>query len=165
MNHDLPSVELPATFKVKLAPYWTSVAVYSITLLLYILIRALWDATLQQGIVNVVIKDPIVVILALFVLVSSLSLLFNAITRRSITVTHSNITFASKFHTRTFSHEEIYKVVVGRDRRMRVRGLFSFVKVYVKGRRRALRVRPAVFENDTALENALLSFTEHHTAA
>jgi hypothetical protein len=160
MNPSLPTVELPAEFKVKLAPYWTSVAVYSITLLLYIVIRALWDATLQQGIVNVVIKDPIVVILAMFVLISSLSLLFNAIIRRSITVTKDSITFSSKFHTRTFTHDEIRKVVIGRDRRMRVRGLFSLIKLHVKGRRRALRVRPAVFENDTKLVSALLNFTD-----
>ncbi|NQW31049.1 MAG: hypothetical protein HQ472_11125 [Ignavibacteria bacterium] len=159
METEMPTVEYPAVFKIKLAPYWTSVAVYSITFLLYILIRALWDATLQDGIVNVVITDPMVVVLGLFVIVSSLSLVFNAIMRRAIIVTRQSITFTSKFHLREFTHEEISKVVVGRDRRMRVRGRFSLVKIYVKGRRRALRIRPGVFENDTMLLSALRQFS------
>ena len=157
MTDTLPSVQLPARFKVRLDPYWQSVAVYAVTLLIYVAVKAMWDTTLQRGIVNVVLTDPIFVLLGVFIIVSLVALIVNSITRRSILVKDDGITFRSRFHERTFTLGEIEKIVVGRDRRIRIRGMLSMIKVHIKGRRRALRIRPAVFEDETELVSALLT--------
>lgn len=161
MTNSLPKVQLPATFTVSLDPYWKSVAMYAITLIVYVVIKAMWDTTLQTGIVNVVINDPIVVILSAFVLIASLSLIVNAITKRAIIISEEALTFISRFHERTFTLEEIEKIVVGGERRLRRRGVLSTIKVHIKGRRRPLRIRPAVFEDDGHLVSAVMMLRRH----
>lgn len=161
MTNSLPKVQLPATFTVSLDPYWKSVAVYAITLIVYVVIKAMWDTTLQTGIVNVVINDPIVVILSAFVLISSLSLIINAITKRAIIISEDALTYMSRFHERTFTLDEIEKIVVGGERRLRRRGVLSTIKVHIKGRRRPLRIRPAVFEDDGHLVSAVMTLRRH----
>ena len=157
-------MHLPAEFRAQHDPYWKSVAVYAVTLILYVIIKALWESTLQQGIVNVVVADPIVVLLGVIVLVSALSLIANIVSKRSIIVSEDGITFISRFHSRTFSLDEIESISIGRDRRVRIRGALSMVKIRIRDRRRALRVRPAVYENEQSLVAALLSLRKHHKA-
>lgn len=161
MTQVLPSVQLPAQFRVRIDPYWQSVAVYAVTLLVYVVVKAMWDTTLQLGIVNVVITDPIVVLLGVFVLVSVGALIVNIVANRVIIVTEDAVAFVSRFHERTFRLDEIERIAFGRPRRIKVRGMMSLLKINIKGRRRPLRLRPAVYENDQQLVSALLSLRTH----
>ncbi len=156
MTDTLTHVNLPAQFDVRVEPYWQSVAVYAVTLILYVLIKALWNTTLQTGLINVVLTDPIVVLLSAFVLISMLALVFTMVTRRSVIVSEDAIAFLSRFHERAFKLDEIERIVVGRDRRIKVRGVMSHIKVYIRGRRRPLRIRPAVYEHEQQLVSALM---------
>ncbi len=164
MTQVLPKVQLPAQFKARIDPYWQSIAVYALTLILYIVIKAMWDTTLQTGIVNVMVTDPIVVLLGVFVLASVIALVANMWARRVIIVGDDAIAFVSRFHERTFLREEIERISIGRPRRIKVRGVLSLIKISIKGRRRALRIRPAVYENEQQLVSALLSLRPHTTA-
>ena len=157
MTDILPHADVPAQFNVRLDSYWQSVAVYAVVLILYVVIKAMWDTTLQTGIVNVVVADPMVVLLGLFVVISIIALIANMVSRRAIIVTEDAIAFVSRYHQRTFSIEEIDRIVIGRDRRIKIRGVLSLVKVHIKGRRRPLRIRPAIYENEQLLVSALLS--------
>ncbi len=157
MTQMLPEVKLPAQFRVRLDPYWQSVAIYAVTLIVYVMVKAMWESTLQTGIVNVVLTDPIVVLLGLFVLISLIALLMNMISHRAIIVAEDGIAFLSRFHERTFALDEIERIAIGRDRRVRVRGMLSLVKVTIRGRKRPLHIRPAVYENEHMLVSALLS--------
>jgi len=161
MTQFLPMVYLPMQFKVRSEAYWQSVAIYSLTLILYVVIKALWDTTLQTGIVNVVLTDPMVVLLGMFVLASVISLIATLVSNRSIVVSEAGIAFTSRFHERLFLLEEIEKISIGRERRVKVRGVLSLVKVRIKGRRRTLRIRPAIYENDQMLVSALLSLRNY----
>lgn len=161
MTQTLPHVLLPAQFQYRLEPYWQSVAVYAVTLIVYVFVKALWETTLQTGFVGVVLTDPIVVLLALFVLVAIVSLIANLVAERSIIVTDDGIAFVSRFHERMFKVDEIEKISFGKSRRIKVRGMMSLLKVRIKGRKRALRIRPAVYENDKQLVAALLSLHLH----
>ncbi|MBU3741556.1 MAG: hypothetical protein FGM24_04645 [Candidatus Kapabacteria bacterium] len=142
-------IRLPATFSYRVDFYWQSIALYAVTLITYAVVRALWDSTIQQaGLVSVVLTDPVVVLLGLFVVWSIVSLAFNSIADRSITVDSDRITFSSSFHERTFTADEIERIVIGPDRRIRVRGVFMVVKIRIRGRRRPLRIRPALYTNE-----------------
>ena len=157
----LPDVKLPVQFSVKLESYWQSIAIYAVTLIAYVIIKAMWNTTLQDGIVNVVVTDPIVVLIGLFVVISIIALAIAMITKRRIIINEDSITFLSRYHERTFKAEEIDKIKMGRDRRVRVRGVMSHVKMYIKGRRRPLRIRPAVYEDEKHLVSALLSLRKN----
>ena len=156
MTDTQTDVQLPATFRVRLEPYWQSVAVYASTLILYVVIKSLWETTLQSGIVNIVLTDPIVVLLGAFVLVSVLGLVITSVTHRTVAVSENGITFASRFHERVFTLDEIERITRGRGRRIKLRGVTSHIKVSIRGRRRPLRVRPAVYTNEQQLVDALM---------
>lgn len=143
-------------FTVRLEAYWQSIAIYAVTLIVYVMGQALWNSTLQQGLVSVVLTDPIVALLGTFVLVSVIAVVVNTVTKRSIIVSDDGITYISRFHERTFHMHEIERIMMGGERRTRVRGVFSVVRIYIKGRRRPLRVRPGLYDNDTQLIDRLM---------
>ncbi len=164
MTNTLPKVVLPAEFHVRLDVYWQSIAMYAVTLIAYIMIKSAWDSTLQQGLVNVVLTDPVVVLLGFFVLASVVALIINVLAKRSVIVSEDSITYISRFHERSFKLDEIERIVVGGDRRARVRGVLAVVRVYIRGRRRPLRVRPGLYDNEAHLLSAILSLRHHHGA-
>lgn len=143
-------------FTVRLEAYWQSIAIYAVTLIVYVIGQALWNSTLQQGLVNVVLTDPIVALLGTFVLVSLIAVVVNTVAKRSIIISDEGITYISRFHERMFRVDEIERIMMGGDRRMRVRGVFAVIRVYIKGRRSPLRVRPGLYENDALLIDRLM---------
>jgi hypothetical protein len=161
MTNTLPKVALPAEFHVRIEVYWQSIAMYAVTLIAYIMIKAAWDSTLQQGLVNVVLTDPVVVLLGSFVVASVIALIVNITARRSVIIAEDSITYISRFHERSFHLDEIERIVVGGDRRARVRGVLAVVRVHIRGRRRPLRVRPGLYDNEAQLLSALLSLRHH----
>jgi hypothetical protein len=165
MTDTLQPVHLPAEFYHRYDFYWQSISFYAVTLIIYVVAKALWENTLQTGAVSVVLTDPVVVLLGVFVLGSTIALVVNRIARRTIIVSEDAISFTSRFHERTFNVSEIERIALGRDQRIRVRGMFSVVKIRIANRRRMLRVRPALYTNEHALVSALLSLrklTKHH---
>lgn len=144
-------------FTVRLEAYWQSIAIYAVTLIVYVIGQALWNSTLQQGLVNVVLTDPIVALLGTFVLVALIAVIVNTAAKRSIIISDDGITYISRFHERMFRIDEIERIMMGGDRRMRVRGVFAVIRVYIKGRRRPLRVRPGLYENDAQLVERLMN--------
>ncbi len=157
MTDALQDVHLPAEFRHRLDFYWQSTAVYAVTLIAYIVIRALWESSLQGGQISIVLTDPVVVLLGAFVVGSTIVLLFNSAMKRTIIVTDDGITFTSRFHERTFLRGDIERISLGRDPRIRVRGVFSVVKIRIVGRRRTLRVRPALYTNEHDLTACILA--------
>jgi hypothetical protein len=157
MTETMPTVHLPVYAEHRTEQYWQSLALYAITLIIYAVFRALWNSTLQSnGEVTVDLSDPIVVLLSIFVLFALITLIVNAAAERTIAVGESGITFTSRIHERTFAPGEIESISFGHERRVRVRGVFSVVRVRIKGRRRALRIRPSLYSNTQELSAALL---------
>ena len=165
MTNTLQKVQLPAEFHVRLDFYWQSIAMYAITLIIYVVIKAVWDSTLQFGLVSVVLTDPVVVLLGSFVVISTTWLILNSVSRRSIIVSDDAITYLSRFHERSFHLDEIEKIVLGNERRTNVRGVLALVRIYIRGRRRPIRVRPGLYDNEHGLISALLTLRHHSLRA
>lgn len=157
MTDTLPKVTLPAEFTPRLDFYWQNVAMYAVTLILYVVVRAIWESTLQHGQISVVVSDPVVVLLGVFVVFSTTGLIVNSLANRTVIISEHGITFTSRFHERTFSNDEIERISVGRDHRIKVRGVFSVIKIRIRDRRRLLRIRPALYHDEHAMVAALLA--------
>jgi len=149
-------------FHVQLDFYWQSVAVYALTLILYVVIRALYFSQLQQGLVVVMLNDPVVVVLSLFVALSVVALIGEMIMDRVIIVGPDFITFVNRFHERTFTSDEIDRIIIGKDRRVRVRPTKPMIRLHIKDRRRPLRIRPALSDRDEDLVTAVLALRHNH---
>ncbi|MFN4909043.1 MAG: hypothetical protein ACK475_03955 [Bacteroidota bacterium] len=151
------------TFSVQLDFYWQSVAVYAVTLICYVIIRALYFSQLQEGLLVVVVNDPVVVVLGLFVALSVIALVVEMIMDRVIIIGPDFITFVNRFHERTFTSDEIDRIIIGKDRRVRVRPTTPIIRLYIKERRRPLRIRPALSDRENELVSAVLALRHNHS--
>lgn len=149
-------------FSVQLDFYWQSVAVYAVTLIVYVIVRALYFSQLQEGLLVVVVNDPVVVVLGLFVALSVIALVVEMIMDRVIIVGSDFITFVNRFHERTFTSDEIDRIIIGRDRRVRVRPTTPIIRIHIKERRRPLRIRPALTDREQELIAGVLALRHNH---
>jgi len=130
--------------------YWQAIAVYAVALVLYSLLRG----TIDSGQLSITLHDPIVVLLAIFVITTAIGAGISRFMNRRIIITSEGITLRNRFRERVFHKNDILRISFGRERRSR-EGAYRIVKVRVASRRRLLRIRPAGFDNERALTHAL----------
>jgi hypothetical protein len=67
-----------------------------------------------------------------------------------IAITEDTIIFKNRFRERIVKLHDIKSIMLVKDRRFKMNTL-SAVKIRIQGRRRPLRLRPSLFENEEAL--------------
>jgi hypothetical protein len=145
------------TFSYRLDTYWRSLAIYAVALLLYGLGRSLIAGTIQSdGKIEVLIADPIFWLLALFVLVSSVALVVNVVLSRRLTITPEAIIYATRFRSRRLERSLIRRIIISRERAgwQRLRS----IRIYLRGRRFPIRLRPSAYERDRELVEVLSTY-------
>jgi hypothetical protein len=126
--------------------YWKSLAMYGAALLIY----AIFKGSIEEKTLTIAITDPIVLLLACFVALSAISLFVNHHAQRVIVINQDSIIFKNRFRERVIALNEIKSIILLKDRRFKMNTL-SAVKIKIQGRRRALRLRPSLFEHEEAL--------------
>ncbi len=133
-------------YRARLDFLYQSIAVYAVTLVLYLIIRSVaeWHVfpTLWQ--------DPILLLLSAITLLGVLALLYNLFLRRQIEITPEAIHFTSSARTRTITRSEISSVQIGPASGRDVRRVRSVI-IRIKGQRRHIRIRLANFERSRKL--------------
>jgi len=147
------SQEVPEReFHYRLDFYWQAIAVYALALILYALLKG----TISSGSLTLELHDPIVVVLGALVVGASLFSLVNWYMRRSVTVSDTGIRFQNRFRTRLFDKREIVAISFGRKKLTRIGGAYRVIKIRLANRRRLLRLRPSLYNNDAELVQMLL---------
>ncbi len=138
-------------FKYKLDFYYKSLAIYLLTLVVYILIKGKFF----QEKFEVMFRDPIIYIISLFILYFVVLLIANALWARTIEFTGKEIVISNRFGKRSIGIDEITGVRFTRKRRRTDEEMSSarFVKLRLKNRRRILRIKMNDFENEKQLES------------
>jgi hypothetical protein len=138
-------------YKYKLDFYYKSLIRYLVTLITYILIKGRFFKERFE----VVIKDPISYIIAIFILFFLIILLVNAIRAREIIIGDSRIIFKNRFGQKEIAINEIINIRFSREkRRMKEdRSDVRIVKLRLKQRKRLLRIRLNDFHNEMELKN------------
>lgn len=126
--------------------YWKSLAMYAAALLTY----AIFKGSIEEKTLSIALTDPIVLLLGGFVILSGVSLFVNQYARRVIIIEDNSIIFKNRFRERKVNISEIKSITLVKDRPFRMSTL-SAVKIKIQGRRRALRLRPSLFENEHSL--------------
>ncbi|MCX8052100.1 MAG: hypothetical protein N3B17_09445 [Chlorobi bacterium] len=144
-------------FRYRLDTYWRALAIYALVLLLYGAGRSLLVGTLQSdGKIEVVIGDPIFWLLVIFVVASVIALVMGVLLQRSIVVEDDAIIFATRFRQRRLERSQIRRIIVRRER-AGWRHLRS-VRIYARGRRFPIRIRPSFYDDESSLIETLVSF-------
>lgn len=149
-----PRQEIPLEqeFQLRMDFYWQAIAVYALALICYALVRGtVWD-----GSITLTLQDPIVIVLGALVVGSCIWSLGNWYMRRSIIIGDSYIRFTNRFRSRTFQQKDIDVISIGRQKMLKVRGVYKLVKIRLRSRRRLLRIRPSLYEQEQALVQALI---------
>lgn len=131
--------------------YWQAIAMYSVALVAYSLLRG----TIAEGQLSVTLKDPIVLLLGAFVVVTGIGALISQYMKRKIIVREDAIIIRNRFREKVVNISQIQRIAFGREKRFE-RGAYRIIKVRIAGRRRLMRIRPSAYDNEPGLVTALL---------
>ena len=149
-------------FKYKLDFYYKSLAIYLLTLVIYILIKGKFF----QERFEVVFRDPIIYVITLFIVYYVVLLAVNAVSAREIIFGEKAIILRNRFGERMIMLSEILGVKFSRTR-SRGRENISYsriVKLRLLNRRRLLRIKVSDFGNERQLESEFRSISKKLTA-
>jgi hypothetical protein len=131
---------------------------YYITLLVYVAFAVLYiviTGTITSESVKFGLKDPVVYIIAAFILYALVMLLASVVRGRRLVITEDALLFSSRFHERRIPFTDIERIALKRDRRKMHEGKFAVIKLQVADRRRVLRLRVANYEREKELYQML----------
>ncbi len=142
----------PAVFQQRLDFYWQFIAVYSVILLFYSLMRG----SIEEGKITLVLNDPLVLLLAFFIITTSLAMLVTLYRRRKIIIGKDYIIFKNRFRQKKYSADEIIRISLGRVNRLKKRAAYRVIRIKVRKRRRAIRIRPNAYWDDKELIHSIM---------
>ena len=134
------------SFERRLDFYWKYIAVYAVAIILYAFIKG----SLEGETLTFVFVDPVVILLAVFIVLTALGLLIEALKKKRIVVGEDYVIFSNRFRKKKFTKDEIQRIYIGRER-AKYSGKFRIIKVKLKKRRRPIIIRPSSFWNEKEL--------------
>ncbi len=134
-------------FRYKLDFYYQQTLLYLVTLLVYV---GVFGSVVENQFL-VVLNDPIVYIIVLFVVVSAVVLLLNRLRDRRLIVEPERLVFHSRDREQAIAVKDIEWMHIGKESLVQTAGRFQQVVIKVKGRRRPFRIRIGRYERSGEL--------------
>ncbi|MFZ2324545.1 MAG: hypothetical protein WAV89_12725 [Ignavibacteriaceae bacterium] len=134
-------------FKYNVSFYYQSTIIYFIVFAAYLIVRGQFI----EDSFTLITKDPIIYLLAVIVVVSLFSVIYNLYRNRYIEFNDEGIAFCDKYKIRTISKTEITEVRLGKDKHSQRPNVLRFVRLKLKTRKRPLIIRPSDYENESEL--------------
>jgi len=150
--------QYPLLFEKRFDFYWKSIAIYSIVLILYSLIRG----TLEAGTLTLRILDPLVILLTLIILFSIFGYLYSIWKSPRIIIGKDYITFKTRFREINLSVNQINRILIGKEIVSNLKRPMRIIKVYTALRKKPFRIRPSSFWNDKELTEAIVQFKRNN---
>lgn len=138
-------------YKYKLDFYYKSLIIYLVTLIAYILIKGRFFHESFE----VVVKDPIIYIIAIFIVFFLIVLISNAVIAREIIIDDSKLIFKNRFGQREVEINEILSIRFSREKKHlnEEKSNVRIVKLKLQNRKRLLRIRLNDFRDERDLAN------------
>ncbi|RLC50653.1 MAG: hypothetical protein DRI23_06645 [Candidatus Cloacimonadota bacterium] len=134
-------------FKYNMSFYYKSTIIYFIVLVLYLVIRG----EFVEDSFKLITKDPLLYFLAIIVISSVLSLLYNLFRNKHININDDGISFIDRFKTRSFKIDQIKQIKFTRQRRTVNTKEFRNVRIKINSRIRPILIRLSDYENQAEL--------------
>jgi len=136
--------------------FWQYIAVYAIAMIIYVLLKG----TISEWTVTVVLRDPLVLILAIIIVGTAISMLFNYYKKQEIIVGKDFILFRNRFREIKYTQLEIIKIGFSRERN-KLRTKFRVIKIKVNNRRRIIRIKPMSFWDEKMLVHSVIALKKN----
>lgn len=140
-------VKNKSKFKYNVSFYYQSTIIYFIVFAVYLIVRGQFI----DNSFTLITKDPIIYLLAVIVVISLFTLIYNLYRNRYIEFNNEGIAFCDKFKTRLINKEEITEIKLSKDRRYQKSKVLKFIRLKLKTRRRPIIIRVSDYENENEL--------------
>ena len=136
-----------SVYKYNMSFYYQATIIYLFVFILYLVIRG----EFVEDSFMVLTKDPILYFLALIVVISVFSVLYNLFRNKHIEVSEDGIKVFDRFKRRSFDKNQIKTIRFTKQRRMINSKAFKLIRIKVDSRIRPLVIRPSDYENQDEL--------------
>lgn len=141
-------------FKQRLDLYWQSISSYAIIMVVYSIIKG----SIEAREFSMTLQDPIVILLQIFIIITSVALLFQAVKGRTVIFGKDHIVFKSRLGEKKYNISDISSLFVSKQNfKNKIPTRNRLFKMRIKNRRRLIRIRPSSFHNDAELLESLLN--------
>jgi hypothetical protein len=127
--------------------YWKSIVIYLVVALGYGLIRTI----IGKKNVEVLLHDPVFILLGLFIIGGLLMYFHKLFWVRTLVIDANSITMRNRFNQNKYDKNNIERIYLGKERPFQTRETFRLVKLSIEGRKRKLRIRPHNYWDDKQL--------------
>lgn len=142
----------------KLDFYWRFLSIYTISLLVYSILKG----SMENWTISIVLRDPLVILLLFFIIITFGGLVYNFYKKAEIIFGKDYIIFKTRFREKKYSFNDINKILLGKDRSVRIRSSSPLIKFFVKGRRTSIRIRPSSYQNEKELIQDIQNFKKSY---
>ncbi|MBX3043972.1 MAG: hypothetical protein KIT33_08335 [Candidatus Kapabacteria bacterium] len=136
--------------------YWRAIAVYGVILIVY----SLAFGTIEEGRFEINATNPIVLLLIIIIIGTTISLLYRLSRKRAIVIGEDFIIFKSRFREKIYKLNDIKQIIFAKERIFRTRRKYSVIKLKVNQRKLMLRIRPSAFDNEILMVKMLQSLAK-----
>ncbi|MEJ5244475.1 MAG: hypothetical protein WHV28_02060 [Bacteroidota bacterium] len=127
--------------------YYQTIAIDAIVLVLYSILRG----TIEGGFITIRLLDPISILLALFIVAITVSLIIHLIKRRFIVIGNDYIIFRVGKKERKYKFSDIERIIIKYEKSIRIRSKYKIALIKLPERKRYLRLRFSSYQNDDKL--------------
>ncbi|GAB5464592.1 MAG: hypothetical protein Kapaf2KO_00280 [Candidatus Kapaibacteriales bacterium] len=140
-------------FRYRIDFYWKSLAIFTVTILFWSFINGAMEG---KGF-HVSFSDPISIVIWGIIGITVVSMIIAMYKANRIIIAENAILFKNRIRRKEVSKTEIEKIEPGRERTFR-EDEYNIIRVYIKGRKRPLRIRPSMFYEEQKLSEMLLTY-------
>lgn len=144
------AMQTPRIFKYNYTFLYQSMAVYSTTLAVYLVVRGLMNADFTQ-----VFYDPVVYLLSMIIIASALAVLYNVMMRRRIELADTVLALQRAVRRVEIDRHEVRAVRLSEERSNGFGGRVSVITIFANSRKRPIRIVPYNFERGDELYAAI----------
>ncbi|HPI21061.1 MAG TPA: hypothetical protein PKY56_11900 [Candidatus Kapabacteria bacterium] len=151
MKTILENKEKDKHFKKRLDHYWKFIAIYAFALIIVALLRGRFT----EGTYSLVLNDPIVILLAAFIIISFVTVVFDFYKNLTIIVGKDFLIFKSRFAEKKYLLSDIDHITIVKQRYKSLPNKLKIIKIRLKNRIRTLNIRPSAFWNEQELISSI----------
>jgi len=130
--------------------YWKYIAVYAIAIIIYALLRG----SFEEWTFTVMLFDPLVILLFVFIVFTILGLFFEYSKKQILIVGNDYLLLINRFRKRNINRQIIKKIII-RQVRAKYSAKLRIIRIYLTTRRRPIIIRPSSYWNESDLINSI----------
>ena len=155
-SKDVKISENDKIFSQKLTIYGQFLAIYLVILIIFVVLRAITN----EGNINLLIYDPLVLVMLLITFITSITLIVLTIKKRQIVFGENYFVLRNRFFAKKILYDDIKKIKIGGSPTKIVNDRASFIRFKIKERKKIYLIRTASFDKAEELLNLFVELKQ-----